>query len=38
MENLAGRPELATVERELKLALQEKMILDYDFLPLPLIP
>lgn len=38
MENLAGRPELGTVERELKLALQEKMILDYDYLPLPLTP
>jgi hypothetical protein len=38
LSNLAGRPELAGVERELKLALQEKMILDYDFLPLPLTP
>jgi arylsulfatase A-like enzyme len=38
MQNLAGAPELAAVERELKLALQEKMILDYDFLPLPLTP
>jgi hypothetical protein len=38
MENLAGRPALAPVERELKLALQEKMILDYDYLPLPLTP
>jgi arylsulfatase A-like enzyme len=38
MENLAGRPALAEVERELKLALQEKMILDYDYLPLPLTP
>ena len=36
MENLAGRRELAAVERELKLAMQEKMILDHDFLPLPL--
>lgn len=36
LNNLAGRPELAAIERELKLALQEKMILDYDFLPLPL--
>jgi N-sulfoglucosamine sulfohydrolase len=36
--NLAGRPELADVERELKLALQEKMILDWDYLPLPLTP
>lgn len=38
MENLAGRPDVATVEHELKLALQEKMILDYDYLPLPLTP
>jgi arylsulfatase A-like enzyme len=36
MENLAGRPELAAVERRLLEALQEKMILDWDFLPLPL--
>jgi arylsulfatase A-like enzyme len=38
MDNLAGRPEMAAVEKELKLALQEKMIIDYDFLPLPLAP
>jgi arylsulfatase A-like enzyme len=38
MVNLAGRPELASVERELKLALQEKMIIDYDYLPLPMTP
>jgi len=38
MENLAGRPELAKVEHSLKLALQEKMILDWDYLPLPLTP
>jgi len=38
MDNLAGRPEVAGMERELKLALQEKMILDYDYLPLPLTP
>jgi arylsulfatase A-like enzyme len=36
MHNLAGRPELAAVERKLTEALQEKMILDWDFLPLPL--
>ncbi len=36
LENLAGRPELAQVQRELTVALQEKMILDQDFLPLPL--
>ncbi len=34
--NLAGQPELAALEKELKIALQEKMIIDYDFLPLPL--
>ena len=33
--NLAGRPEVAEVERALKEALSEKMILDWDFLPLP---
>jgi arylsulfatase A-like enzyme len=36
MENLAGKPELASVERALTEALQEKMIVDQDFLPLPL--
>lgn len=36
LNNLAGKPEHAAVEMELKQALQEKMILDYDFLPLPL--
>jgi hypothetical protein len=36
LENLAGRPELAKVERELKVVLAEKMILDYDFLPPPI--
>lgn len=33
--NLAGKPELAAIQRQLGIALQEKMILDYDFLPLP---
>jgi arylsulfatase A-like enzyme len=33
--NLAGRPELASVEDELMDALQEWMILERDFLPLP---
>ena len=37
LENLSGRPELAEVERELRLALVEKMILDFDYLPLPAI-
>jgi N-sulfoglucosamine sulfohydrolase len=36
MENVAGNPQYAKVERELKAALQDKMILDYDYLPLPL--
>jgi arylsulfatase A-like enzyme len=36
LENLAGRSELASVEHELKAALSERMILDWDFLPLPL--
>jgi len=35
MENVAGNPEYAKVDRELKAALQDKMILDYDYLPLP---
>jgi N-sulfoglucosamine sulfohydrolase len=34
--NLAGTKELAAVEHELKAALQERMILDRDYLPLPL--
>ncbi|MEI7729655.1 MAG: sulfatase-like hydrolase/transferase [Verrucomicrobiota bacterium] len=36
LHNLAGREELAAVERELKEALQKKMILDFDYLPLPI--
>jgi N-sulfoglucosamine sulfohydrolase len=36
LQNLAGRPELASIQRKLTEALQEKMILDWDFLPLPL--
>jgi N-sulfoglucosamine sulfohydrolase len=35
LDNLDGRSDLAQVERELKDALSEKMILDWDFLPLP---
>ena len=38
MDNLAGKTDYASIEHELKVALQEKMILDYDFLPLPLRP
>ncbi|MCC6511263.1 MAG: sulfatase-like hydrolase/transferase [Pirellulaceae bacterium] len=36
--NLSGKSELAAVERELRLALAEKMIVDFDYLPLPAIP
>jgi arylsulfatase A-like enzyme len=36
LENLAGRSEVAAIERTLKEALSEKMVLDWDFLPLPL--
>ena len=36
MNNLAGRPEHAAIEQELKAALQEWMILERDYLPLPI--
>jgi arylsulfatase A-like enzyme len=36
LNNVAGERDFAKVERELKAALQEKMILDYDYLPLPI--
>ncbi|MBZ2187172.1 MAG: sulfatase [Bryobacter sp.] len=35
LDNLAGRPEYAAIELDLKTALQEKMVKDYDFLPPP---
>ncbi len=35
LENLAGRAEHSKIERELKVLLAEKMIVDYDYLPLP---
>ena len=35
LNNLSGQAELAPVEKELREALTEKMILDVDFLPLP---
>lgn len=38
MTNLAGKPEQALVEQEMKAALQEWMILNRDFLPLPVPP
>jgi len=37
LKNLSGTTALADVERELRLALAEKMILDFDYLPLPAI-
>ena len=37
LRNLAGWPELAAVQQELMVALTEKMITDYDFLPPPLM-
>lgn len=35
LRNRAGDPELAAVEDELRAALIEKMVLDFDYLPLP---
>lgn len=35
LNNLSGSSDLAQVESELRLALAEKMLLDYDYLPLP---
>jgi N-sulfoglucosamine sulfohydrolase len=35
LNNLIGKEDLAPVAAELKAALSEKMILDWDFLPLP---
>jgi hypothetical protein len=37
LSNISGRREVAAIERELRLALAEKMILDFDYLPLPAI-
>lgn len=38
MNNLAGKAEAGAVEKELKATLQEWMILERDFLPLPVPP
>ena len=38
MKNLAGTKEVEAVEKELKAALQEWMILQRDFVPLPVPP
>ncbi len=35
LSNISGKPEVAAVERELRAAMAEKMILDFDYLPLP---
>jgi N-sulfoglucosamine sulfohydrolase len=35
LNNLSGKAEFAKVEKELREALAEKMILDWDYLPLP---
>jgi arylsulfatase A-like enzyme len=35
LKNLSGSRELSSVERELREALAEKMVLDFDYLPLP---
>lgn len=38
LKNLSGQPALVDIERGLRLALAEKMIVDFDYLPLPAIP
>jgi len=38
LKNLAGQPESASIEQDLKAALQEWMILERDYLPLPVPP
>jgi N-sulfoglucosamine sulfohydrolase len=35
LNNISGQPAMAGIERELRVALAEKMILDFDYLPLP---
>jgi arylsulfatase A-like enzyme len=35
LNNLSGTPEVAAVERELRVALMDKMTTDFDYLPLP---
>ena len=36
MDNLAGKPEHAEIEKQLKIVLTEKMMIDFDYLPLPI--
>lgn len=35
LKNLSGDPALSAVEQALRVALTEKMLLDFDYLPLP---
>jgi len=35
LNNLSGTPDVAAAERELRQALTEKMVVDFDYLPLP---
>lgn len=37
LRNLSGQPAVAAVERELRMALAEKMVTDFDYLPLPAV-
>ena len=38
LNNLSGKPEVAEAERALRLEMAKKMIVDFDYLPLPAIP
>lgn len=38
LKNLSGKADLAEIESQLRLALAEKMVLDFDYLPLPALP
>jgi hypothetical protein len=35
LNNLSGSPALREIEQQLRVALAEKMIVDFDYLPLP---
>jgi hypothetical protein len=37
LENLAGQAQYSEIEKELLAVLQERMILDYDHLPPPIL-
>ena len=38
MKNLIGQHEAGTLENELKKAMEEWMILERDYVPLPIVP